>query len=152
MPIIPRTKKVVERKVEKKKKDTIKDSEDPFFKRRMMDSPNPSQKQTEQVYDLRETVYDDTSKISRESEKQIPKSTPHIIQKEVHNNVFKTREKKETDRFDHTIEFGKLDKLKSERDLDAQKLKFISLKDNVTQHEKSYKVIQNKNSKNVFFL
>lgn len=121
MPIIPRTKKPEPVKVE-----PIEDSEDPL-KRRMMDSPTPSQKQTEQVYELRETVYDNTSRVDQKSD-----------------NIFKTRDP--PTRFDHTIEFGKLDKLKSERDLEAQRANFISLKDNMTDHDKSFKVIQNKNS------
>jgi hypothetical protein len=130
MPIIPRTKKPKEIKTEpeviQKEEPVIEDSEDPL-KRRMMDSPSPSEKQTEQVYELRETVYDNTSRMDQKSD-----------------NIFKSREPSR--KFDHTIEFGKLDKLKSERDLDPEKTRFISLKDNVTDHDKSFKVIQNKNS------
>lgn len=160
MPIIPRSEKPKEKpkqqpKVIKTEKvivveENIEDSEDPFLRRRMMESPPESEKN--EVYELRETVYDNKSKKSRDSEKERKIKSENVIKKE-QNNVFKMA----NDRMEmggkshHVLEFGKLQKLKSERDIDDEKRKFISLKQDMTEHDKSYKVIQNKNSKKIKF-
>lgn len=115
------------RKKRPEKVERIVDSEEPL-KRRMMDSRD---KDKEEVYELREHIFDQVEEKPKEKRK-----------------VFRTVNDRFVEgRSDHVIEFGKLQKLKSERDLEEAKKKFVSLKEPLPKKEKSYKVIQNKNSK-----
>ena len=125
--------------------EIVHESEDPL-KMRMMDSPPVSNKGSKkEIFDLRETVYDYKS---QESDKRKIKSENKIIVKNEHKNIFKTA----NDRINqndpkHEIEFGELDKMKSERNLQGSKHIFNSLNKTDLDHDKSFKVIQNKNSK-----
>jgi hypothetical protein len=117
-----------------------------ILKRRMMDSPAHSKEEIkEEVFELRETVYEYKSGSSRKAK------SDNVIEVEKEKNIFRTA----NDRIDHkdpkhVLEFGELDKLKSERDLEEAKKTFVSLKNPNPENEKSYKLIQNKNSKGNF--
>ena len=116
-----------------------------------MDSPPMSMKdiKKDEIFDLRETVYDYGSKNSKSSEiKRQIKSENRIPVKVEHKNIFKTandRINQSDDKKIHDIEFGKLDKMKSERDIKDSKQIFASLNKTDLAQDKSYKVIQNKN-------
>lgn len=113
-----------------------------FLKRRMMDSPVQSQKEVkEKVFELRETVYDHNSNESKKVK------SDNMIKTKKEKNIFKTANDRIENDPEHVIEFGKLDKLKSERDLEEATKTFVSLKDPIPENEKSYKLIQNKNGR-----
>lgn len=125
--------------------EIVHESEDPL-KMRMMDSPPVSNKGSKkEIFDLRETVYDYKS---QESDKRKIKSENKIIVKNEHKNIFKTaNDRINQNNSKHKIEFGELDKMKSERNLQGSKHIFNSLNKTDLDHDKSFKVIQNKNSK-----
>ena len=130
--------------------EMVHESEDPL-KMRMMDSPPVSNKESKkEIFELRETVYDYKSKESNHSDdKRKIKSENKIMVKEEHKNIFKTandRINQKNPKQKHEIEFGELDKMKSERDLQGSKQIFNSLNKTDLAEDKSYKVIQNKNS------
>lgn len=136
IPIIPRSDKpepikIFRRKrpekVEPKPEPELVIDSDELLKKRMMDS---REKDKEEIYELREEVFD--------QQEEEPKKE---------KNVFRTaNDRIGQGKSDHVIEFGELQKLKSERDLEEAKKKFVSLKEPLPQADKSYKVIQNKNS------
>ena len=92
---------------------------------------NNKDHEPETIFELRETIYD--FKKDDESQERIVVSDNRI-----------TFHKQKT--VDYAVEFGKLDKMKSERDMKKPTKKgFQSLRTGIQDVPKSYKLIQNKN-------